>query len=59
MKQERLVEDIQKYAQNIVDTVREPAPCKGGAYSPQALGERVVEVVKQFAAGCNQHDDIA
>ena len=35
------------------------AALQGGAYSPQALGERVVEVVKQFAVGCNQHDDIA
>jgi serine phosphatase RsbU (regulator of sigma subunit) len=30
----------------------------GEAYSPQALVERVVEVVKQFAAGRSQHDDI-
>jgi phosphoserine phosphatase RsbU/P len=35
------------------------AALQGGAYSPQALGERVVEVVKQFAVGCNQNDDIA
>ena len=34
-------------------------PCKGEAYSPRALGERVVKVVKQFAAGRSQHDDIA
>ena len=32
---------------------------QGGAYSPQALGERVVKVVKQFAAGRSQSDDIA
>jgi sigma-B regulation protein RsbU (phosphoserine phosphatase) len=29
------------------------------AYSPRALGERVVQAVKQFAAGRSQHDDIA
>jgi serine phosphatase RsbU (regulator of sigma subunit) len=35
------------------------AALQGGAYSPRALGERVVEVVKEFAVGCNQNDDIA
>lgn len=35
------------------------AAVRGEAYSPRALGERVVEVVKQFAAGRSQHDDIA
>jgi phosphoserine phosphatase RsbU/P len=35
------------------------AAVQGEAYSPRALGERVVEVVKQFAAGRSQHDDIA
>ncbi|MEX2559451.1 MAG: PP2C family protein-serine/threonine phosphatase, partial [Pirellulales bacterium] len=35
------------------------AAVQGEAYSPGALGERVVEVVKQFAAGRRQHDDIA
>jgi phosphoserine phosphatase RsbU/P len=35
------------------------AAVHGGAYSPQTLGERVVKVAKQFAVGCNQHDDIA
>jgi sigma-B regulation protein RsbU (phosphoserine phosphatase) len=35
------------------------AAVRGGAYSPQALGERVVTVAKQFAVGCKQHDDIA
>jgi hypothetical protein len=32
---------------------------QGEAYSPRALGERVVQAVKQFSAGCSQHDDIA
>ena len=32
---------------------------QGEAYSPRELGERVVQVVKQFAAGRSQHDDIA
>jgi phosphoserine phosphatase RsbU/P len=35
------------------------AAVAGEAYSPQALGDRVVKVVKQFAAGRSQHDDIA
>jgi phosphoserine phosphatase RsbU/P len=35
------------------------AAVQGKAYSPRALGERVVNVVKQFAAGRSQHDDIA
>lgn len=35
------------------------AALQGEAYSPRALGERVVRVVKQFAAGRTQHDDIA
>ena len=35
------------------------AAVQGEAYSPQTLGERVVKVVKQFAAGRSQHDDIA
>jgi sigma-B regulation protein RsbU (phosphoserine phosphatase) len=35
------------------------AAVQGEAYSPRALGEQVVRVVKQFAAGCTQHDDIA
>ena len=29
------------------------------AHSPRTLGERVVQAVKQFAAGSSQHDDIA
>lgn len=35
------------------------AAVQGEAYSPRALGEQVVKVVKQFAAGRSQHDDIA
>jgi len=35
------------------------AAVQGEAYSPRALGERVVSVVKQFTAGRSQHDDIA
>jgi len=35
------------------------AAVQGNAYSPRALGERVVQVVKQFAAGRSQNDDIA
>jgi phosphoserine phosphatase RsbU/P len=35
------------------------AAVQGEAYSPGALGERVVQAAKQFAAGRSQHDDIA
>jgi serine phosphatase RsbU (regulator of sigma subunit) len=35
------------------------AAVQGGTYSPRALGEQVVKVVKEFAAGRSQHDDIA
>ena len=35
------------------------AAVEGEVHSPQALGERVVQVVQQFAAGRSQHDDIA
>jgi sigma-B regulation protein RsbU (phosphoserine phosphatase) len=35
------------------------AAVQGGTYSPRALGDRVVQVVKKFAAGRSQHDDIA
>ena len=35
------------------------AAVQGEAYSPRALGEQVVKVVKQFAAGRSQSDDIA
>jgi serine phosphatase RsbU (regulator of sigma subunit) len=35
------------------------AAVQGETYSPRALGERVVQVAKQFAAGRSQQDDIA
>jgi sigma-B regulation protein RsbU (phosphoserine phosphatase) len=35
------------------------AAVQGEAYSPRALGERVVKVVTQFTTGRSQHDDIA
>jgi serine phosphatase RsbU (regulator of sigma subunit) len=35
------------------------AAVQGAAFSPRTLGERVVEVVKQFTAGRSQNDDIA
>jgi phosphoserine phosphatase RsbU/P len=35
------------------------AAVQGGAYSNRELGEQVVKVVKQFAAGRSQFDDIA
>ena len=35
------------------------AALQGQVYAPQALGQRVVTVVKQFATGRSQHDDIA
>jgi phosphoserine phosphatase RsbU/P len=35
------------------------AAVRGDDYAPRELGERVVKVVKQFAAGRSQHDDIA
>jgi sigma-B regulation protein RsbU (phosphoserine phosphatase) len=35
------------------------ASVQGEAYSPRALGERVVQAVTKFAAGRRQHDDIA
>jgi phosphoserine phosphatase RsbU/P len=35
------------------------AAVQGEACSPRALGERVVQAVRQFAAGCSHHDDIA
>jgi sigma-B regulation protein RsbU (phosphoserine phosphatase) len=35
------------------------AAVQGETYSPRALGGRVVQVVKEFAAGRSQHDDIA
>lgn len=35
------------------------AAVQGEAYSPRTLGDKVVNVVKQFATGRSQHDDIA
>jgi serine phosphatase RsbU (regulator of sigma subunit) len=35
------------------------AAVQGAAYSPRALGWQVIKVVKQFATGRSQHDDIA
>jgi len=35
------------------------AAVQGKAYSPRELGERVVQVVKRFATGRSQHDDLA
>jgi serine phosphatase RsbU (regulator of sigma subunit) len=35
------------------------AAVQGATYSPRELGERVVKVVQEFAAGRSQHDDIA
>jgi hypothetical protein len=32
---------------------------RGGNYSPRLLAEQVVRVVKQFATGRSQNDDIA
>jgi serine phosphatase RsbU (regulator of sigma subunit)/pSer/pThr/pTyr-binding forkhead associated (FHA) protein len=34
------------------------AAIQGESFTPKALGERVVKVVKQFASGRSQHDDI-
>jgi serine phosphatase RsbU (regulator of sigma subunit) len=47
------VNDVQLQTQGIYAAVQ------GAAYSPRGLGERVVKVVKEFAAGRSQHDDIA
>ncbi len=47
------VNNVQLQTKGVHDAVQ------GAAYSPRALGERVVTVVKQFAAGRSQHDDIA
>ncbi|MBP3956742.1 SpoIIE family protein phosphatase [Gemmata sp. G18] len=47
------VQDLQLQMKGVYAAVR------GGAYSPKALGEQVVKVVKQFAAGRSQQDDIA
>jgi len=47
------VNEVQLQTKGVYDAVR------GEAYSPRALGERLVKVVKQFAAGRSQNDDIA
>ncbi len=35
------------------------AAVRGEAFCPKAIGERVVNVVTQFAAGCRQNDDVS
>ena len=35
------------------------AAVQGKMYAPRELGEQVIRVVKQFACGRSQHDDIA
>jgi serine phosphatase RsbU (regulator of sigma subunit) len=47
------VEDVQLQAEGV------HAAVQGECYSPRALGERVVHVVKQFTTGRNQQDDMA
>ena len=47
------VKNVQLQTQGIYAAV------EGGAYSPRGLGERVVKVFREFAAGRSQHDDIA
>lgn len=47
------VNDIQLQMKGVYAAVR------GEAYSPRALGERLVQAVRQFAAGRSQSDDIA
>ena len=47
------VQDLQLQTQGLY------AAMQGGAYSTRELGEQVVKVVKQFAAGRSQFDDIA
>jgi hypothetical protein len=54
MKAEPLVEDIQNYALDIVDTVREPL-----LILDTTLRVRFANVVKRFSTGRSQHDDIA
>jgi serine phosphatase RsbU (regulator of sigma subunit) len=45
--------------QNVpLETKRVYAAVQGAAYSPRALVEQVVKVVKQFSTGRSQHDDI-
>jgi len=47
------VQDLQLQTKGVYAAVQ------GEAYSPRTLGEQVVKVVKQFATGRRQHDDIA
>ena len=47
------VQDVQLQATGVYAALR------GEVYSPAALGERVVKVVKQFSTGRSQNDDIA
>ena len=47
------VQDLQLQTKGVYAAVQ------GEAYSPRELGEQVVKVVKQFAAGRSQYDDIA
>jgi phosphoserine phosphatase RsbU/P len=47
------VQDLQLQTKGLYSAVQ------GGAYSTRELGEQVVKVVKQFAAGRSQFDDIA
>jgi len=47
------VQDVQLQTKGVVAAVQ------GEAYSPRSLGEQVVKVVKQFATGRSQQDDIA
>jgi serine phosphatase RsbU (regulator of sigma subunit) len=47
------VQDVQLQTKGVY------AAMQGEAYSPRALGEQVVKIVKQFATGRSQHDDIA
>ena len=47
------IDNVELQSKGVYEAVR------GEAYSLRALGERVVRVVKQFAAGRSQSDDIA
>jgi sigma-B regulation protein RsbU (phosphoserine phosphatase) len=47
------VNNVQLQTKGVHDAVQ------GKTYSPRTLGQRVVDVVKQFTAGRSQHDDIA
>jgi serine phosphatase RsbU (regulator of sigma subunit) len=47
------VQDLQLQTKGVCAAVQ------GEAYSPRSLGEQVVKVVKRFATGRSQHDDVA